>query len=90
MFAIIQIGIENGEQNHDQCDNEEQPEIAEESSAHNQQTANGPNPAGETMGSIPVALVCQSLGDLDADGIVLFAFGHVIADDQEQTAQYQG
>ena len=84
------IRIDRGCQNHDQDDAEEDPEAAEETGQHDHNAANGPEPAGEPVGLVPVFLVVQCPGDLDAHGVVLLALGQVIAHDGQHKTHKNG
>ena len=79
-FPVQDIGVDKRRQDHQKNDFEEDPKAAEKTGEHDHQTADDPKPAGEAVGFVPVFFAVQRPGDLNTDGVILLAFGQVIAD----------
>ena len=88
-FAVESVGVDEGSDDHGQQHGEDGPE-GEAARHHDHQTADHPKSSGEAVGAVPVFFAVQRPGNLDADGVVLLAFGQIVADDDKQQTHKQG
>ena len=91
MFAVIQVRIGRGQQDHSRDQDQEHHRIAQQTrnrQSQQRRAAYHPQPSAKTMGGVPVFLVVEGPGQLDAHGVALAALGQVIADDDEGHAHH--
>ena len=92
VLFVVQVGVENGDGADGQYQGEGDPDDGfqgQKHAAQQQNAANDKNFAAKTMGGVPVFFVFQRPLDLDADGLVLLALGHVVAQQNEGDSHKQ-
>ncbi len=83
-FTVQNIGINKGRNDHQQHNRHEDPNGAGKAGGDDRKAADDPKPARKAVGLVPVFLAVKGPGDLDADGVILLTFGHIVADDHKQ------
>ena len=86
---VIAIGCHSGHQDHHQNNGQQDIGVPQEGGQDHGAAAHGPDLACQPVGIVPVGLVVEGPGKLDAHGLVLLALGQVVADEEEDHAHHQ-